>query len=174
MKRTRRGPTHNDRGASLILALAVMLAVGGIMSGLITFLETSFKTSLSLEVSRNRQYAADAGVEQAIRFVQDDTTNRALLGTYCKSGPPGPFVPAAPINGYNVRVDCQGAPSAILDSLNRTVIERNVIFLACVAPAPTAAPACTNTNAVIKAKVNFPTNAAGAVSGAFVQSWSVN
>ena len=65
-------------------------------------------------------------------------------------------------------------PTDLLGFALRTVIERNVIFLACVAPAPTAAPACTDTNAIIKAKVNFPTNAAGAVSGAFVQSWSVN
>ena len=131
--------------------------------------------SVGLQASRNRQYAADGGVEQAIRAVQDDQTSRALIGTNCFAGtPPLPFIAEAPINGYNVRVDCQGAPSAILDSLNRTVIERNVIFLACVAKVPTAAPVCTNNNAIIKAKVNFPTDASGAVSGAFVQSWSVN
>ena len=161
------GPTraHGERGAALIMALAVMIAMGGIVGGLVTFITSSTRDAVNLTVSRNRQYAADGAIEQAIRTVQVGP-EKALLGTGCANG--APVTPAA-INGFSMRVDCAGAPAPILDALNRVVIERNVLFIACL----NTGVACTNSNAVIEAKVNFPTNAAGVVSGSFVQSWSV-
>jgi hypothetical protein len=165
---------RGDRGASLVLALAVMLAIGGILGGLVTFLNTSNRVSLSLQSSRNRQYAADAAIEQAIRLVQAGP-EQALVGTSCRTGGPLQYFtpPVGAINGYLVRVDCRGVPSPRLDNLNRIVIDRNVLFLACVVPALAGSSECTENVAIIKAKVNFPTNAAGTVTGAFVQSWSV-
>ena len=150
------------------MALAVMLAVGGILGGLITLLNTSNKVAVSLQASRNRQYAADAAVEQAIRVVQAGP-ERGLIGNTCSGA--GAFTPPiGAINGYTIRVDCRGVPSPRLDTLNRIIIERNVLFLACVANGATP---CDEATSIIKAKVNFPTNAAGIVTGAFVQSWSV-
>ena len=105
---------YGDRGASLVIALAVMLALGGILGGLVTFINSSTAVSLGLQATRNRQYAADAAIEQAIRTVQDDATSKALVGAFCSVSQPF-FVSSASINGYNTRVDCQGAPSAVLD-----------------------------------------------------------
>ena len=153
----------------MILALAVMLAMGGIVGGLVTFIESSNRSAINLQATRNRQYAADAAIEQVIRYVQTEPTNRALVGSYCSTSRQF-FTPSpATINGYAVRVDCAGAPTPILDSANRVVIERNVLFVACL---DTGVP-CSDADAIIRAKVNFPTNAAGTVIGSFVQSWSV-
>ena len=159
---------RGDRGASLVLALAVMLAMSGIIGGLVTFVTTSDRVAVNLTLKRNRQYAADGAVEQAIRAVQTDTTMNGLLGTTCPFAS-GHFNPAAPINGVSIRVDCAGAAVPVLDGLNRVVLERNVVFLACV----DMNVACTDATAILRAKVNFPTNAAGALIGSFVQSWSV-
>ena len=149
-----------------------MLAMSGVIGGLVTFVTSSTLSSVSLQRTRDRQYAADAAVEQAIRFVHTDTTTNAFVGSYCSTQSGRQFLTPTPatINNVRIRVDCIGAPVPVLDDLNRVVIQRNVIFLACVVNGTTA---CTDATAILTAKVNFPTNAAGAVVGSFVQSWSV-
>lgn len=164
-------PKHSERGASLIMALAVMLAISGILGGLVTLVTSSTKVAVRLREARAEEYAADAAVEQAIRAVQDDTQGRGLIGNICTSTGVDPFFLPRPavINGVAIRVDCAGDPASSLDALYRVVILRNVVFTACV----DSGTACTDTTAIIQAKVNFPTNAAGVVTGAFIQSWSV-
>jgi hypothetical protein len=154
----------HERGAALILALAVMMAIGGVLAGLSYFISTSTRSSIALEATRDELYAADGAVESAIRAVQQNTNG--LLGSTCPSQVVSPFV----ANGEQVWVTCAGEPATTISN-NQVVIERNVVLTACaVEPAAGACPA----NAVlIRAKVNFPTNAAGVVTGAFVQSWSV-
>jgi type II secretory pathway pseudopilin PulG len=153
-----------ERGAALILALGVMVAISGVLAGLVLFVSTSTKASVTLEQTRNELYAADGAIEQAIRAVQANTNG--LIGNAC----PAQVQASYPLNGRTIRVACAGQPSTSLQG-TQVVIQRNVLFTAC--EADLVANACPAGSIIISAKVNFPTNAAGTVTGAFVQSWSV-
>jgi uncharacterized protein (UPF0333 family) len=154
-------PHDGERGAALILALAVMVAIGGVLGGLSYFMSTSSRSSNSLQNSRNQLYAADGAIESAIRAVQ--SSSNGLLGNTCPGAVPATFQ----ANGVTVHVTCSGQPSSSLQG-TQVVIQRNVVFTAC-----DTAGCPPGSEIFISAKVNFPTNAAGVITGAFVQSWSV-
>lgn len=156
-----------------MLTLAVMVGIATILAGLLSLITTSYRSTASLEKARNRQYAADAAVEQAIQTLRTDPSvgaqNRGLVGANC--GPSRPFFTPTPavINNVTIRVDCQGQPQLVQDTSGTFVLQRNVVFAAC----EDTGVACTDATTLLTAKVNFATNAAGAVTGVFVQSWSV-
>jgi hypothetical protein len=156
----------SERGAALILALAVMVAIGGVLSGLTIFMSSSSRSSASLQDTRNQLYAADGAIEQSIRAVQQNTTLNGLVGAVC----PAPIQPSYAANGFTVYIACAGQPAAALQG-TQAVLYRNVLFTAC--EVPLVSNACPIESVIISAKVNFPTNAAGTITGAFVQSWSV-
>ena len=154
---------------ALVLALAVMIAMSVTLAALVSLVISGFRSSLSMEQHRNRQYAADGAVEQTIARLQHDTT-RALVGSGCGSAPT-----SYTINGVAVQVVCTGEPVGVLVQTTTpanpqagVLLQRNVVISAC-----TGAGACTPETATVVAKVNFPTGADGAPSGAFIQSWSV-
>jgi Tfp pilus assembly protein PilX len=157
-------PSHDDRGAALIIAIGFMVLVGFIVGGLAALISSGVGDSVILTNIRDRQYAADAAVQQGIVQV------RAALAAntnanWCTD-------PAAhtynDVNGTNIRLGC--TQTVKLTFSNGTLYtQRNVIFEACTDTATVCNDA--SKTLVLRAEVNFST-----VSGAtstFIQSWSV-
>ena len=57
---------HDDRGAALILAIGFILLISAIVGGLAALITSSLDNRGTLDTIRNRQYAADAGIQDAI------------------------------------------------------------------------------------------------------------
>lgn len=164
MKRS--GITHRDgdRGAALILTIGFVVMVGAISAGLAALVTSSLNNRGTLEVVRNRQYAADGAIEEAITRVRFQ--GGAPL-TACSS-PDGSIVDT--LNGIAVRVDWHNSCGAVTASDGSIVAQRNVIFTSC----PNIGSVCATANVIIRAQVNFEQAGSGAVTKTFVQSWSVN
>jgi hypothetical protein len=155
---------QRDAGASLILAIAFVVMIGAISAGLAGLVTSSLNNRGSLELVRDRQYAADGAIEQAISQVR-------LL--------PGPALAACALadgsmvdtlNGVAIRVDWRNACGVVRGSDGTVVAQRNVIFTAC----QNTGVVCTDVNVIIRGQVNFEQASSGAVTKTYVQSWSVN
>ncbi len=144
--------------------------VGIISAGLIGLATSGLNNRSTLQQLRNREYAADGAIEQAISQVRLLTCSGAATGFVVDT-----------LNAVAIRVDwvnaCgviqsgnRGATGASAASDGVVVAQRNVIFAAC---ANTGA-ACATTDVIVRAEVNFQQAATGVVTQTFVQSWSVN
>lgn len=162
------GRPHDDQGAALILAIGFVLMVSAILGGLAILVTSSFNNRVALDRARNREYAADAAIEDAIAQLR--STSRSSLidcGNYPKTN----------LNSIDIRVTCSSAATVtgsgdIVTGTkdNLVVTQRNVIFMAC----DYSNAVCTPANAIVTAQVNFEQTDTGGVSSTFVQSWSVN
>jgi hypothetical protein len=165
--RDRSGPhRHEDRGASLILAIGFVLMVGSIGAGLSALVTSSLANRGALEVVRNREYAADGAIEIAIALVRADA--RLPLPFCAAPTAPGYLVQA--LNQSTIRVDWQSACGAVRGADGTIVAQRNVIFSAC----ESTGSACLSGAVIIRAQVNFEQAATGAVTNTYIQTWSVN
>jgi hypothetical protein len=157
--RPRRVDLRDERGASLVLALGVMLMVGAIAAGLLAFITTSVNARPALNETRNRQYAADAAIEMSIAAVR----NLASPGLTACGGPR-----SATVNDVAITVECRNVPRLTSSGY----LQRNVAFTACTGSGP-----CDATTTVIRAQVNFQSLSASPTSveitRTYVQSWSV-
>jgi hypothetical protein len=164
---------HRDSGASLIMAVGFVLAIGFIGGGLASLATSGLSNRSTLETLRNRQYAADGAIDKAISAARTRTCSTPVA----TSGVDGPTL--STMNGVAIRVDWINA-CGIVQSGDRTsaataassagtvVAQRNVIFSACVDTGAT----CTLATVIIRAQVNF--DLLGAAPKTYVQSWSVN
>ena len=164
--RTRSARTQDrDAGASLILAIAFVVMIGAISAGLASLVTSSLNNRVSLELVRDRQYAADGAIEEAISQL------RLAPGpplTACASA--DGFVIDGDLNGIDIRVDRQNVCGVVRGSDGTVVTQRNVIFSACLDPGVK----CPDADIIIRAQVNFEQATPGVVTKTFVQSWSVN
>ena len=153
-----RSSDDRDRGSALLLAIGFVVMVGAICAGLAALATSSMNNRATLQLVRNRQYAADGAIEQSIAQVRPLT---------CAS--PAGSIPNT-LNGVAIRVDWVNACGVVKSSDNGTVVsQRNVIFSAyCLNPATDAN--CNFIDVIIRAQVNFQQSP----STTFVQSWSVN
>jgi type II secretory pathway pseudopilin PulG len=157
-----------DSGAALILAIGFMLMVGIISGALAGFATNSVRNQAKLELVRNREYAADGAIEQAIALVG------GAPGTYPATCSLGGQIPTdAPntnftLNQVSIRVDWLNACRDVQSSDGTKVDQHNVIFTAsCMTPTDLI---CNSTAVIIRAQVNFQLNP----PRTYVQSWSVN
>ena len=157
----------DDRGAALLFALGVMILVGLISAGMMAYITTAVRGRSTLDTLRNRQYAADAGIEYAITQVNAlAVPGQTICGppahpTYYSLGAPLP-------NNIDIRVECENAPTPVFVS-GRFVQQRNVILRACM-QAGVACDSTTGVGTIIRAQVNFAQQNGTVV----IQSWSVN
>jgi hypothetical protein len=154
---TRRPRTHHaDSGAALLLALGFVVLVGAIGGGLAGLAATSVHNESTLELVRDREYAADGAIEQAISQVRDNTCSSPDSSTFDT------------LNQIAIRVDYRNVCGFVPSADGNIAEQRNVIFSAfCVAP---AAARCNTSNVIIRAQVNFQQSPVKT----YVQSWSVN
>ena len=148
-----------DSGAALLLAIGFVLLVSAISAALAALIVSSTATGSTLELVRNRQYAADAAIEYAINEVR--LTNLSDDPTCGDS---------RTFNNVDIHVDCRYAISVFGTDNNEVLSQRNVIFEAC----KDVGSACTDENVIIRAQVNFEQRYTGQVTKTFIQSWSVN
>lgn len=149
---------HEDVGAALLLAIGFVLMISAIGAGLASLATTSVNNRNSLELVRNRQYAADGAIEQAIAQVRELT---------CSS--PNDSLNDS-LNGVAIRVDWANACVNVHTSNDKAplVEQRNVIFSAfCQNPSDES---CKFSDVIIRAQVNFQVSPVKT----YIQSWSVN
>ena len=63
MSRQRQRAQHKDSGAALLLAIGFVLMIGMISGGLIALATSSMNNRATLELLRNREYAADGAID---------------------------------------------------------------------------------------------------------------
>jgi hypothetical protein len=153
---------HGERGASLILAIAFMVVIGGISSAVLATTTSGLQDRVALDQARNREYAADGAIEQTI------VAARALSGM-CPTPTPSPN-----LNGVKIHVDCSSAAAIVNGPGNVPLLQNDLSFVACVAMgAGNGTPCASPTDPpIINAQVNFQGTAPTVTT--FVQAWSVN
>jgi hypothetical protein len=159
MTASRRG--RGDAGASLFLVIGFMAIIGGTLGGLIPFITTSVRATSSIDVTRNRQYAADAAIEEAaakVRGLGGDGPAKAACG--------GPYQKTT--NGIAIRVECENHFTFVYAS-SQVLEQRNVRFWAC----PDTGTACSDSTITSRAQINYEMPGAS-VTRTYIQSWSVN
>jgi hypothetical protein len=157
------------------MTIGFVLAIGLIGGGLASLATSGLNNRATLVGLRNRQYAAEGAIEQAIAAAR----SRTCASIEQASGVDGPTT--STMNGVAIRVDwvnaCgvvqagnRGASATAASSDGTVVAQRNVLFSACDDTVVTCDPA----KVIIRAQVNFEQGASGAVTKTYVQSWSVN
>ena len=168
MSKERTPRLSGESGATLILAIAFLLVIGAIGSAVMTSVASGVSNRRTLDQVRNRQYAADGGVEYAIAQVRAVPLPGGPGLAPCRTGGITDHYNTT-LNLINIRIDCANQ-STITPS---GFLQRNVVFAACV---DTGAK-CTNANIVVRAQVNYEAISAGStlnITRTWVQSWSVN
>lgn len=94
---------RGDDGSVLVLSLIVLSVLGLIVAALLSFVDTSFRTTYTVRSVVGEQYAAEAAVDQRVTAMRNDPTV-GRQGVGCPD-----FTPS-PLNGTSVTVTC--TPSA--------------------------------------------------------------
>jgi hypothetical protein len=163
---TRRDRTHDEQGASLVMAIAFVVVIAALAGGTLSLITTGLNGRRILDKARDREYAADAGINYAI------AQTRAL-------GAPGPALsgctsafPNVTVNNISIRVECTNVPTTTFSGF----LQRNVIFVACAANGSSACGGAS-TPVLIRAQINFEATGTPGdtvnVTDTTVQSWSV-
>jgi hypothetical protein len=164
MIRRRPRREHEDRGAALLLAVGFVVMIGAIAGGLAGLATSGVNNRITLEQVRNREYAADGAIENAISQVR-------LLTCASANG----FITDASMNSVSIRVEWVNACGVVQSSDGSVVSQRNVIFSSCLnTGSPCSDTAVPPVPVIIRAQVNFQQALVGAVTKTYVQSWSVN
>ncbi len=164
---------RDDRGAALVFAIVFMVVIGALVGASLSMIASGLNNRTTLDAVRDRQYAADAGVEAAIADARPHVTTWAnasydappldAIQTFLTSAQCGTF-PARPrLNNVDIQVTCSPAPA-----LHTGYFEFNVIFSA-------VCTNCPSTPLIVRAQVNFDFDVPSrTVKSTYVQSWSVN
>ena len=162
---TVRGRRRDERGAALILAIAFLVVVGGISAALVSSITSGANERVALDDLRDRQYAADAAIEQAIAQLRYAGAANAAYGKCIPEDGQDTWT----LNGVTIHVACTNA----LTRTTNDYLQRNVIFAACV-DSPSNQD-CDQARPIIRAQVNFEAVGEPAqIRRTWVQSWSVN
>jgi Tfp pilus assembly protein PilX len=156
-------PGDRDRGAALLIAIGFMVLVGFVVGGLAALITSGVGDTITLKNARNRQYAADAAVQQDI--VQFRTALVASANptwcsaphTYTDSGTP------------SIKVACTSPTISVTFSNGVIYAKRNVTFLACT----DTSAACTDSSPTLSLRAEVDFSKIGGIVTTYVQSWSV-
>ena len=164
LRRTDRNRRLQDRGSSLVITIGFVLMIGSIAGGLAGLVTSSMNNRITLAQQRDRQYAADAAVEEAIASVRQTKQN---TGEAC-AATSGTLLTG--LNNVKIRVEWTNVCTVVRGGDGTIVAQRNVIFVAC----PNSGNTCPVGAEIVRAQVNFEQGLGGAVVRTSVQSWSVN
>lgn len=89
----------DEAGSALILALAFLIFFSMVGAALLAFVDTGFKGSVAVKDQRKTSYAADGGIEGAIKYIQDNA-DLGIFGETC------PDFELNDLNGATVTVTC--------------------------------------------------------------------
>ena len=155
-------PAGRDRGAALPVAVGFTVMIGAMAAGLTSMVTSGIEQRVALGEIRDRQYAADGAVEQAIAELRTSIdAGHAACGDHWST--------TAELNGVVILVDaetdCVATAGADLLPVRQFVGR----FTAC----ERTGVACSERTAVVRALVGFETGASGLVLDTAVRSWSV-
>jgi hypothetical protein len=99
-----------DEGSALVLALVFLSLFGLFVAVLLSFAQTSLRTTVAVRDQRRVSFAADGGVDGAINHIRSNTSwgvDPAATGgsNTCPSF-------TSDVNGQSVAVTCEGAPGS--------------------------------------------------------------
>ncbi len=154
--------TSHDRGAALVVAVAFVIMIGTIVAGLTAMVTSGIDTRAALEEIRDREYAADGAIEQAIA---SSATEVGLGALECDDDTPS----TATVDAVAIRVDRLVICDAALDVGGLPVTQISAVFTACEDTGAT----CAAGDVVVRALVGFELAADGTVAHVPVYSWSV-
>jgi type II secretory pathway pseudopilin PulG len=156
-----RSSVRDESGVALVLALSFMVLIGLVTTALLSSLMSAVQERSVLDNVRNRQYAADGAVEQAIATVRG-------LGATVISGqaPCGPFTSS--MNGVSIHVDCTPVPVMTRAGF----IQRNVVYTSCLGTA-SSPPSCPTGSPIVRAQVNYESVDGTTITKTYIQSWTV-
>ena len=162
-----RRAARDERGAALILAIGFVIIVGAVAATLYTPLNSGLRNRVNLDNARNREYAADGGIQYAIAYVR--TNMPANSGVFSGAGfdACGPY--SYSLNGFTMSVACAPKSTTSIGGY----LQRDVVFTAyCV-----SGPNCNSSAPIIRAQVNYESAGSGTsyqVTHTYIRSWSVN
>jgi|tagenome__1003787_1003787.scaffolds.fasta_scaffold20432521_2 hypothetical protein len=166
---------RDERGASLALAIVFMVVVGAVGGGVVASIGSGVGNGVHLAQARNRQYAADAAIENSIARVRRLNAGGVPVTGFpsCGSDPTYTFETDPSVN---IHVDCTNVPTPAGTGAGAVALQNDVVFKSCL-NADVAAGKCPDDKSIVNAQVNFQTN--GPLGGPFtvttyVLSWSVN
>jgi hypothetical protein len=159
---------HGERGASLILAVAFMVVVGAISAAVLATTTSGLQDRVALDQTRNREFAADAGIERSIVRIRQLATPGADANE-CTTADiyHYPTVNDVSLKNNPIRVNCANRPAVVIGPENTPLLQNDVVFTAC----PDTGASCTAATAIVNAQINF--QGTGANTMTYVQAWSV-
>lgn len=151
-----------DRGAALIIAIGFVVMIGAIAAGLTSMVTSGVGNRIALERLRDRQYAADGAIEDAVATmrVSLDAGKTTCADVWAQS---------VNLNGVDIRVESAVTCNAVLADDGFPVVQMSGSFVAC----GDRGTACDDREVVVRALVAFEADAGGHVVGTSVRSWSV-
>lgn len=164
------------------MTIGFMLMVGLIGGGLAGLATSGLTNRNTLELVRNRQYAADGAIEESITQVRIDmnaaiTTAiasgfsvQSAVQTICASAGGSTPSPYVPLNTFLIRVDWVNACRDVQSSDGSVLKQRNVIFTAYECTGASCDPA----KVITRAQVNFQRASPTDATKTYVLAWSVN
>jgi hypothetical protein len=155
MRRVRR----DERGASLILAIAFLVITASIGAAVIASVTSGVSDRSILDQVRNRQYAADGAIENDVAWIR--TNGGTCSGHQATHS----------LNSLTIHVDCVASPAVIVGPGGELLSQNNIVFTACL-DADVVSGSCPTDKTIINAQVNFQGTSSPLTT--FVQSWSVN
>src|SRR5688572_30106576 len=100
---------QDQQGASLVIALVLILVLGVTLSAVLAFVTTNFRTSNIYRQQRDERYAGDAAIEAAINYVRTKPT-MGRDPNYASSDPP--CIYNVPTDEGVVAVTCAADPGS--------------------------------------------------------------
>ena len=151
-----------DRGAALIIAIGFVVMIGAIAAGLTSMVTSGVGNRAALVTIRDRQYAADGAIEDAIAAMRSAID---LGKVSCGDS----SAELASINGVDIRVERMATCGAVRGADGLPVVQMSGSFVAC----QDGGVLCADDELIVRALVAFEVDAAGLVVGTSVRSWSV-
>ena len=157
------------------MVIGFIVFASAITSSLVGYAATGLHDRVILDSVRNREYDADAAIENAIPQaytpVETWVSNTTSLVTYLQNAQCGSGYRMNPApNGGDMTVQCTPAPTLTGPGANvPNQFQYNVIFTAC----RTSDVSSCSQKAIIRAQVNYSI-ASGTVQRTYIQNWSVN
>lgn len=154
--------SDRDRGAALIVAIAFVLMISVIGAGLTSMITSGVGNRALLEEVRDRQYAADGAIEQAVADLAADLPRGEVRCGDTREA-------RHDLNDMTVRVDAFVTCGAVPGTGGMPELQLSAVFSACVDPGR----ACPADDVVVRALVGFEQADDGALLSTSVHSWSV-
>lgn len=153
---------ERDPGAALIVAIGFVVMISMIAAGLTAMVTSGVGNRAILESVRNRQYAADGAVEEAIATLVDDLATSGVACGFERAQ-------RTNANSIDIRVETLVTCGAVSGPDGLPEVQLSGVFSAC----PETGRDCAPDDVIVRAFVGFELDGDGSPLHTSVHSWSV-